>query len=94
MQAKYGAQGLQIVAINVDAKREDAERFLSAVPAGFTVAFDPAGVTPRSYGIKGMPTSVLVDGQGRIVATHIGFQKSGQDALEQKIMAALKGAAK
>ena len=94
MQEKYAAQGLQIIAINVDVKREDAERFLGALPAAFRVAFDPAGATPRSYAIKGMPTSVLVDAQGKIIATQVGFQTREQDALEQKIIAALKGGAK
>ena len=48
MQEKYGARGLAIVAVNVDKKRGDAERFLAQVPATFTVVYDAAGATPAS----------------------------------------------
>ena len=49
MQAKYGARGLQIVAVNVDAKRADADKFLEQVPASFSIAFDSQGDTPRRF---------------------------------------------
>jgi cytochrome c biogenesis protein CcmG/thiol:disulfide interchange protein DsbE len=60
------------------------------VPANFSIAFDPAGSTPRAYGIKGMPSSYLIDAKGKILFSHIGFQLPEQDALEQKIAAALQ----
>ena len=40
LQQRYGSRGLTIVAINVDAKREDAERFLRQYPATFAVVYD------------------------------------------------------
>src|SRR6266480_3576285 len=50
MQQKYGPRGLAVVAINVDKKRSDAERFLVQYPAEFTVVYDDAGTTPAAYG--------------------------------------------
>src|SRR2546427_1432439 len=61
MNRKYGAQGLAIVAINVDKKRADAERFLAQIPAEFTVVFDAPGAVPAAYAVKGMPSSYLID---------------------------------
>lgn len=89
MQAKYGAQGLQVVGINVDAKAEDAQRFLAETPARFPVAFDPLGSTPRSYGIKGMPTSVLIGVDGKVIFQHAGFNDVDKGELETKIRQAL-----
>ena len=66
-------KGLHVLAINVDAKHSDAMRFLADTRASFQVAFDPAGVTPRAYGVRAMPTSFLIDRKGAIVATHPGF---------------------
>src|ERR1700740_2946401 len=34
---RYGDKGFTVVAVNVDKKREDAERFLASTPARFTV---------------------------------------------------------
>ena len=93
MQAKYGARGLQIVGINVDAKSEDAKTFLATTPAKFTIAFDPKGATPRQYGIKGMPSSVLIGPDGKVLMEHSGFRDADRAELEAKIQSAL-GAAK
>ena len=92
MQAKYGAQGLQIVGINVDAKQEDARSFLAATPARFVIAFDANGSAPRSYGIKGMPSSVLIGPDGKVLYEHSGFRPADKKALEAKIKSALGGA--
>src|SRR5258706_12593285 len=51
MNRKYGAQGLTIVAINVDKKHEDAMRFLSEMPTEFTVVYDAPGAVPAAYAV-------------------------------------------
>ena len=89
MQAKYGPRGLTIVGINVDAKSDDAKTFLATTPAKFTIAFDPKGATPRQYGIKGMPSSVLIGPDGKIVFEHSGFRPADRAELENRIKASL-----
>jgi len=89
MQAKYGARGLQVVGVNLDAKGDDARKFLADVPARFQVAFDPAGATPRAYGIKGMPSSVLVGPDGKVILQHAGFKAADRAELEKAIQTAL-----
>jgi cytochrome c biogenesis protein CcmG, thiol:disulfide interchange protein DsbE len=89
MQAKYARQGLKVVAINVDARRADADRFLASTPVQLTVAFDPEGQTPRAYAIRAMPSSFLIAPDGRVLYTHAGFRESDKAALEDRIRAAL-----
>ena len=89
MQQKYGAQGLQIVAVNVDAKRADADQFLSEVPARFAIAFDPKGEAPRKVGVKAMPTALLVGADGKVVKVHQGFREQDRAELEAMLVAAL-----
>lgn len=91
LQQRYGAAGLQVVAINVDTKRLDADQFLAATPAAFVIAYDPAGATPKKYAIKGMPSSVLIDPDGKIIATHTGFTADTPAQVERDIERALKG---
>lgn len=90
MQQKYGPKGLQIVAVNVDKKRADADRFLATTPGAFTVVFDPTGATPTAWDVKGMPTSYLVDRAGRIVNVDTGFHEASKAALEAKLRAAVE----
>jgi thiol-disulfide isomerase/thioredoxin len=89
MQARYRGHGFEIVGINVDARRSDADQFLAQVSARFTLAFDPHGDTPERYAAKGMPTSFLIGRDGTIVATHVGFRVEDQGRLEGEIRRAL-----
>ncbi|MFL6664296.1 MAG: TlpA family protein disulfide reductase [Rhizobacter sp.] len=89
MQAKYAARGLQVVGINLDRKRDDAERFLAELPATFTIAFDAAGDSAKRFGVKGMPTSVLVGPDGKVLYMHTGFRNEERAQLEGRIAAAL-----
>lgn len=85
MQSKFGSQGLKIIAINLDANPDDAERFLALVPANFSIAFDPKGLVARHYEVKGMPSSMLINRDGKIVFQHAGFNDATRARLEQEI---------
>jgi cytochrome c biogenesis protein CcmG/thiol:disulfide interchange protein DsbE len=93
MQQKYGPRGFAVVAINVDKKRSDAERFLVQHPANFTVVYDEAGSTPTAYGVKGMPSSYLIDARGNVTFVERGFLDENKAELESRV-AALVAAAK
>lgn len=89
MQRKYSSSGLRVVAVNLDETAGEAERFLRAVPAEFTIAFDSEGMSPKLYAIKGMPSSVLIGRDGKIISIHQGFKKTDEVVLERAIVAAL-----
>lgn len=89
IQSRWKQQGLQVVGINVDQKTDDAQAFLKTTPADFTVAFDAQGKMPREYAIKGMPTSLLIAPDGRVLYVHTGFHASDKSDLEKQIRQAL-----
>ncbi|MGW8228852.1 MAG: TlpA family protein disulfide reductase [Gammaproteobacteria bacterium] len=85
MQAKYQTKGLQVVAVNVDSDSEQVKRFLSKYPAEFVVAYDPQGKIASRYQVKGMPSAYLIDRQGNIHSSHIGFRDEDKAAVETQI---------
>lgn len=89
MQTAYQAQGLEVVAINLDEEPELAQHFLQQVPADFTVLMDNKALLPEAFGVMGMPSSYLIDRQGRIRAEHIGFHTNKVDDYEDAIKALL-----
>jgi thiol-disulfide isomerase/thioredoxin len=89
LQARYGKDGLSIVGINVDKRREDAEHFLRDTPASFTIAYDAKGATPAAYDVKGMPSAYLIDRKGNVVAVEEGFHDERRDDVEARIRALL-----
>ncbi len=82
-------RGLRIVAINLDARRADAERFLAAHPARFLCLFDTAADSARRFAVRGMPSSYLFGRRGELIASHVGFRASEAAGLEARIRAAL-----
>jgi cytochrome c biogenesis protein CcmG, thiol:disulfide interchange protein DsbE len=89
MGAKYRGRGLEIVAINVDTKRADADRFLKQVAAEFTVAFDPSGDSAKRFAVKSMPSAYLIDPKGRVRMVHRGFKSADAEKIEREIADAM-----
>jgi thiol-disulfide isomerase/thioredoxin len=89
LQRKYGGKGFAIVAVNVDKKRADADKFLALFPASFSVAFDEAGTSPAAFGVKGMPSSYLIDGRGNVVLVEQGFLDQRRTEIEDRVKSLL-----
>lgn len=91
LRSRYGAQGLVIIGVNVDAERSDAERFLRDVPVEFDVLYDPQGALASQFDLKAMPSTYVFDRQGTLVKTHQGFRAQGQHEFETGLQALLTG---
>ena len=89
MQAKYGDQGLVVIAVNVDRERAAAEEFLAEVPADFRIHYDNDGVVAEAFGVEAMPSSYVIGRDGEIVARHLGFKVKKQDEYEAILVKAL-----
>ena len=76
MRERYGASGLTIIGVNVDAERADADRFLRDVPIEFEIVFDPKGDLAKQFKVQGMPSSFVFDRNGNMVETFVGFREA------------------
>ncbi|HVY66431.1 MAG TPA: TlpA disulfide reductase family protein [Gammaproteobacteria bacterium] len=91
MQARYAAQGLEVIGINLDTDKAAAQKFLHEVPAHFTLKFDPEGKLATKFEVQAMPSSFLLDASGNIVASHLGFRPGDTAQYEAQIKKALSG---
>jgi thiol-disulfide isomerase/thioredoxin len=82
---EYQEKGLEVLAVNLDEKRRDADTFLDAHPHRLTVLFDPKGTSPTAFGVKGMPSSFLIDRAGNIRFTHMGYSGNVDGSYRQEI---------
>ena len=89
MHRKYGPDGLQIIAVNLDKDRALADGFLAEVPAEFALRFDPKGALAKQFGVQAMPSSYLMDAEGNVLASHAGFRTADAADYEQTIKDAL-----
>ena len=85
MKDLYADQGFEILAVNLDKDRTQADKFLKDMPVNFKIAFDASGESASSYKLRGMPSSYLIGRDGIVHASHVGFRKKDEDKLEQAI---------
>jgi cytochrome c biogenesis protein CcmG/thiol:disulfide interchange protein DsbE len=85
MQGELGPDGFVVIAVNVDHVHADAERFLQDHIPRFGIVFDPDGLLAGKFGVKGIPTSFLIDRSGQIQWKHEGFQPRDREVLARQI---------
>lgn len=90
MQRKYAEQGLQIVAVSVDTDEKAMRSRLPDLDPGIVVVFDPKGELARQYKLQGMPTTFLIDRDGKQTASHVGYLESLAAEREAEIAAMLE----
>jgi len=90
MLAKYEDQGLKIVGVTLDQDQILARQFAEEFKAEFTIAFDLDGALANQFGVKALPSSVLIDRKGNLVANHTGFNETQAIEYEASIAKALK----
>lgn len=89
IQQKYGEDNFVIIAVNVDRDKTLADAFLKETPANFPIVYDPEGKLARQFKLKGMPSSYLLDKQGKVISAHTGFFSKKVKKYEQDIAQAL-----
>jgi cytochrome c biogenesis protein CcmG, thiol:disulfide interchange protein DsbE len=74
-QKTHGSEArYELVAISIDADREDAQRAAAQMKLPFTVLLDPTGATSRTYGVQGIPATFVIDESGTVMRQHEGYQ--------------------
>jgi len=79
---ELGAEGLTVLAVNVDAAPGavdgfgypggDVGGFARELGLGFPILLDPSGQVLRRYRVTGLPTTFLIDREGRVVEKVVG----------------------
>lgn len=88
---KYRKQGFVIVGIAGDKDGAKAVKpFVRKYKLTYPLLTDVSGKVQRTYGVRGYPTLYLIDKEGVIRSTHIGYTPGLERNLENEIKALLK----
>ena len=80
-----------VVGVNVDSEIKDAKEFLATNPLpGVSVLSDPKTKFVEKVGVSVMPTSFLLDKNGKVTMVHQGFRSGDQATVEKEIAKLLK----
>ena len=69
----YKDYGFEVVAVSSDVQgAEVVQPFVTQLHLSFTTLLDPTGQVTRLYGVTSLPTTYLLDREGRLVTVTIG----------------------
>jgi thiol-disulfide isomerase/thioredoxin len=85
LHEKLKAKGFEVVAVNLDEDKANAEKFLKEFKVDFTVLRDAKGEWADKFVVESMPTSFIIDKQGVVQNIHHGFASDDIKELEEKI---------
>lgn len=95
LHQQFKQKGLKIIAVNLDEQKKDAGQFLSNNTTDFSIAYDNDNKDcAQVFEVKAMPSSYLIDREGRVRHTHLGFKSGETEALRSLIATLLKQAGK
>jgi len=90
LYAKYRSAGFVLVGVNVDEDRAKAGGLAEQLGLKFPVVFDSAKRVSRLYRLDTMPSTVLIDRDGRVRYLHPGYHDGYEDTYDQQIAELLR----
>jgi cytochrome c biogenesis protein CcmG, thiol:disulfide interchange protein DsbE len=79
-------RGLTVVAASTDDDDADVRAFLAKHPLPLRIGRDPGGRLAANVGVQTLPTSFLIDRQGRMRFGHEGFAPGDADLIRARVL--------
>lgn len=89
LSKSYRDKGLVVLGVNIDNDAAAARKFLKELPVSFSVVNDTEKSVAKAYAPPTMPSSYLIDRQGKVHVVHAGFRRSDAAKLEAEIKSLL-----
>jgi len=73
LHQRYQSQGFLLLGVNTDADVAQANQLLEDIPVDFPVVYDTSGQVSDAYGVDAMPTTLVIDREGKVRFQHRGY---------------------
>jgi peroxiredoxin len=87
---RYRASGFVLLGVNIDEEPRNAVALASKLGLSFPVLFDSDKKVSRLYDLSAMPSTVLIDRDGRVRYVHRGYREGYEDTYEKQIRELLR----
>lgn len=85
LKAQFPSETFEMISINVDEDQSALSEFLAKRPISYPVFLDPTGDCAKTWALKAMPSTYVIDKQGRISKVHLGFREQDQEEIVREI---------
>lgn len=87
--AEYKDKGVVFYAVNQQEDAADVKKFLETEKLAFPVAMDRESKVAQLYKVEGIPQTVIIGKDGKVVAVHVGFDPELKSVLKKDLDALL-----
>jgi peroxiredoxin len=87
---KYRSAGFVLLGVNVDDDPVKATAEAAKWGIRFPVLLDPTKSVGKAYALSAMPTTVVIDRDGRVRHVHQGYRNGVEQVYEQQVRALVK----
>jgi thiol-disulfide isomerase/thioredoxin len=82
---QYQKRGFEVLAVNIGETRAKVDAYFKGREPLIRILMDPKGSTSASFKVRALPTSILVDRDGYIRFTIVGFEDGALPAYHEQI---------
>ena len=90
MYKKYNKLGFTILGVNVEQDNSKAKAYLRDVSVTFPILLDPQNIASKLYNVNAMPTTIIVDRNGKIRFSHEGYKPGYEETYKKQIKELIK----
>jgi cytochrome c biogenesis protein CcmG/thiol:disulfide interchange protein DsbE len=86
LQNNFGDKGVTVIGIDLEkAKPKKVDAFVKKAGIKYTVLLDPKTSTAKLFGIKGVPSLVIIDQEQKVVKVFRGLNKATEKEIDDLI---------
>jgi peroxiredoxin len=90
LYGKYRDAGFTLLGVNIDEDQGKATHLAARLGLQFPVLLDTDKKVSRMYDLSTMPSTLLIDRDGRVRYVHLGYRDGYEDTYEKQIRELLK----
>jgi peroxiredoxin len=76
---KYNKMGFTMIGVNVEPDSNAANDWLKATPVSFPILYDRDSKVSKLYDVSGMPSTVIIDRNGKVRVLHRGYKPGDEN---------------
>ncbi|MGI9627653.1 MAG: TlpA family protein disulfide reductase [Longimicrobiales bacterium] len=90
----YQAEGLEVVGISIDepSDRGAVSEFVREMGVSYDILLDPDRASEKVFRARGLPNSILIDAEGKVVFSWLGPVEEGDESFLEGLRGALASA--
>ncbi|MET0066039.1 MAG: TlpA disulfide reductase family protein [Candidatus Thiodiazotropha sp.] len=87
---RYKDMGFTLLGVNVDEDPSAADKILKEIPVSFPILLDTRNQVSQSYEVKAMPSTFMIDRDGKLRHLHKGYMPGYENDYQEQIRSLLR----